>query len=183
MFFENIPQVNYNIDGDIYNMENITISVNPVDDLYNDRYFDVITIQEQTPEELSDELYKNPMYHWVLLYVNRIVNPFDEWVIPIEALDEYCINKYGSQEALLEPNYFYDVVSDQVLVGVDFTKALEHWQLNKEPPDGVNVVTNLEYEQRLNDKKRVIRVVPPRKLLSFVDAYQSAMGGAYNEIR
>lgn len=182
MFFEFMPVINYDFDGENKQVENIVIAVNPVDDIYSDRYFDKKIIGDETPEEISNDMYRDPLYYWNLLYVNKIVNPFTDWVKNTTELEEYCIRKYGS-ENLFKPKYFIDVQTNQILVGVDEDKVYKFMEENNnEVPINIKKITNYEYEQRENDKKRQIRYVPTSKLLSFNDNFETAMRLNANEI-
>lgn len=185
MFFKYMPLINYDFGKrDIKEVENIVISVNPVDDIYSTRYFDVKIIGAETPEFISEQLYKDPEYYWNLLYVNRIVNPFTEWVKTSEELEEYCMIKYKTKEELFAPRYFIDLRTNQILVGVDEDKIYEYMEQNEgETPIYIQKITNYEYEQRENDKRRTIRYVPESNLLSFNDTFETAMRINSGEIR
>lgn len=176
MFFDGIAPVDYKFGKrDVRKMENLVISNNSVDDIYDYKYFDSMVIEEQTPEELSFELYKTVDYYWTLLYVNKIVNPYEDWVIPIESLYDYCVNKYG-EENIIKPKYFLDTTNDKILVGIAHDNAYQYWLDNEgQAPLNTNLITNYEYEQRLNDQKRYIRYVPEGKILSFIDNYENAI--------
>lgn len=183
MFFKDLALINYKIGDEYKEMQNIVLSTNPVDDIYGDRYFDTMVIRDQTPEELADELYGDTQYYWILLYVNKIVNPFTDWVIPSEMLEEYVLSKYkdeikDEEDLMIQPKHFQNIVTKEILVGVDHERLYKEWLDNdKVAPMGYNLITYYDYEQELNDKKRYIRYVPRGKLLSFVDRYETAIRG------
>lgn len=185
MFFEFMPSVNYQFGSkEIKEVENIVISVNPVDEIYSNRYFDNKMIGGETPEEIAVELYRDPGYYWNLLYINKIINPFTEWVKDASELEEYCLRKYGSNENLTSPKYFTDIATKQILVGVAEDAVYKYMEENDgELPLGVYKTTHYEYEQMLNDERRNIRYVPPQNLLSFNDTFETAMRANSGEIR
>ena len=54
MFFEVLPEIDYKFDKrDIRKVENIVISVDPIESVYDLSYFDNMVLGEQTPEELT----------------------------------------------------------------------------------------------------------------------------------
>lgn len=175
MFFESMPYVEYQFGKkDIKKVENIVISVNPVDDIYSARYFDQRIIGIETPEELSEKLYRDPQYYWNLLYVNKVVNPFTDWVKSSEEMEEFCNIKYGDK--IHDAKYFIEVATKQILVGVDEDKVYKYMEENDgQVPLGVIKITNLEFEQKENERRRTIRYVPESKLLSFNDTFETAM--------
>ena len=174
MFFEPIPKIDYKFDNKVKSVTNIVYAVNPVDDLYNDRFFDIMIIGDERPEELSEKLYNDPSYYWTLLYVNRISNPYMDWVKTTDMMEEYCRSKYG-EDNIFKPHTFIDTTTGQVLVGVDFDRAVKTLEDTGETPMNLRMVNNYEYEHNINDQKRKIRFVPVNKLLLFVDRYESAM--------
>lgn len=175
MYFKFYPVINYKVDGEYKEMTNLVLSNNAVDDIYNDQYFDTMVIQEQTPEELSFDIYGDTQYYWVLLYVNKVVNPYEDWVISTEMMEEYCKDKYGSVEAMLSPKYFTKIEDKQIIVGVEEDRVMQEWLDTGNVPVNYAMTTIFEYEQAMNDRKRYIRYVPVSKLLSFVDQFETAI--------
>lgn len=184
MFFEILPEIDYKFEKkDIRKVENIVLAVDPVDSVYDLTYFDSMVLGEQTPEELSNELYQDTQYYWVLLYVNKIVNPYTDWVMSRSSLDEYCIRKYGGEENTLKPKEFINLITKLVAVGVEHDKLQEEYESTGKVPTGYNMITNYEYEQRINDEKRYIYYVPRNSLVNFVDRFQTALRTNTNEAR
>lgn len=177
MFFQFMPAVDYDFGKrDIKEVENIVIAVNPVDDIYSNRYFDTKIIGDETPEAISESLYRDPAYYWNLLYVNRVVNPFTEWVKTSEELEEFCMIKYKTKDILFAPRYFIDVRDGQILVGIEEDKIYKYMEDNDgELPVYIQKVTNYEHERRENEKLRSIRYVPESSLLAFNDVFETAM--------
>lgn len=185
MFFKFIPSINYDFGNrDVKEVENIVTAVNPVDDIYNDRYFDIKIISDETPEALSEELYRDPEYYWNLLYINRVINPFTEWVKSSEELEDFCLIKYKTKEEMFAVKYFIDVRTEQILVGIDEDKIFKYMEENDgETPIYIQKITNYEYEQRQNEKLRTIRYVPESSLLSFNDRFETAIRMNLSETR
>lgn len=181
MFFKELSLIDYKIGKEYKQMVNIVLSTNPVDEIYGERYFDTMIINEQTPEELSDELYGDVQYYWTLLYINKIINPFTDWVIPSELMEEYVVAKYKDIitediDIMIEPKYFKHISTGNILVGVDHDAMYQVWLENEKViPMEYSLVTYYDHEQEINDKKRYIRYVPRDKLLSFVDRYETAI--------
>lgn len=131
-----------------------------------------MVISEQSPEELAYELYNDTQYYWVLLYANNIVDPYEDWVIPSSSLHNYCIGKYGSDDNVIKPHHFIDLISGRVLVGVEHDRQYQNW-LDGNLDVNIEVVSNFEYEQDINNKKREVRYVPTNRLITFVDSYEN----------
>lgn len=185
MFFRFMPVIDYDFGNrNIKQVENIVIAVNPVDDIYSNRYFDKRVITDESAESLSEELYRDPEHYWNLLYVNRVVNPFTNWVKNTSELEEYCMIKYKTKENMFAVHHFIDVRNNQILVGIDEDAAYKYMEDNDgDLPIYILKITNYEYERRENDKRRTIRYVPESNLLSFNDKFETAMRINSGEIR
>lgn len=48
----------------------------------------------ETPEMVSNRFYNNPLYHWVVLLVNGIIDPRTEWVMTDVQMNELIYDKY-----------------------------------------------------------------------------------------
>jgi hypothetical protein len=48
-----------------------------------------------TPEILAHKIYGDPYRNWIILLINNIINPFYDWPLKNDALDNYIFKKYG----------------------------------------------------------------------------------------
>jgi hypothetical protein len=48
-----------------------------------------------TPEILAHKIYGDPYRHWIILLINNIINPFYDWPLKNDSLDNYVFKKYG----------------------------------------------------------------------------------------
>ena len=46
------------------------------------------------PEVFADRVYGNPEMHWILLHLNKKVNPYYDWILPPTAFDNFVEEKY-----------------------------------------------------------------------------------------
>ena len=108
-------------------------------------FVDYIIKDWESPENIAYKLYGSCDYAWIILLANNIINPYTDWLLTNDELDEYISNKYG------------DKASD-----------IHHYEANGliyyEPVTGAVPITNSEYEYDKNEKKRKIYVVYPDAL-------------------
>ena len=116
----------------------------------------------ETPEMISNKLYKNPFYHWTILYINKIGSFFAEWPLTELALHAFIAKKYGVDN--VNATHHYECEGLNVEMDFDFIVA-EYGEV------AAIQVTNYEYESRLNEAKRLIKVIKPNRLSWFVDIY------------
>lgn len=51
--------------------------------------------ESDTPEILAHKIYGDANRHWIIMMLNNIINPFYDWPLSSDALDQYIFNKYG----------------------------------------------------------------------------------------
>lgn len=115
-------------------------------------------IANETPDQIAYAIYGDSNLHWTILYINNIMDMGSQWPLPDRVIFDLVENpdevKYYEYQGL---------VADQVWLIERYGDAYP--------------VTNLEHEQRLNDKKRNILIVQPRNIGIFVEAFMNAING------
>lgn len=166
MFFNNFPTIRGKFPGEYKVVTDIFRRVGnkaPIKNIANLETTDIL--EGETPELLAYKIYGKEDYHWTLLVVNNIVDPRTEWPMKQRDLLKYSILKYGENN--IYEVHHYRTTSAQVDSGipagliVDYD-AVELTNGNIEP------VTNLEYEQEVNDAKRTIKYIPNKFISQFV---------------
>ena len=127
-------------------------------------FLQTITVPDgYTIEQVSDKFYSSPDYHWVIMAVNDIVDARKEWPMGNSDLLAYCKKKYGETGIYLPHPYR---TSDEPKLVVDYDAA-------DLASDAINVVSNYEYEEELNNGKREIKILDPKYLAEFVSVYSN----------
>jgi hypothetical protein len=111
--------------------------------LQNISLYDEYDIKDgETPEILSEKLYGTPNYHWILMLANQRYDYMSDWPLSTYNLEEHITLTYGVGNE-------YDVhhyVDDRgYIVDADNVAAYP--------------VSNYEYEDRLNESKRRIKII------------------------
>jgi len=120
-----------------------------------------------TIEQVSDKFYKNPEYHWVIMIINDIVDLRKEWPMSNSDLLEYTKKKYGDTQ-IYQPHHYRYADSSDIIVDYDAADLAN---------GVIEVVTNYQYEDELNDKKREIKMLESKYLGEFVSIYAGMIGG------
>lgn len=108
----------------------------------------------ETPEIVSDKIYGNPMYHWVILHFNDILDPRFGWPLSTNNLISYCNAKYNNPQ------------------GVHHYEDSEGNVVDPNNPGAAVSVSNFQYEERLNEEKRRIKVIKPSYLQTIVEEFE-----------
>jgi hypothetical protein len=137
------------------------------------------------PDMVAQELYDNSELDWVVLTSNNITNIRNEWPLSHNDLQEYMLEKYGSDANIAKVHHFetreiLDEFSRVVMpagLQVDETFTFKYKNstnsiLNVNP---VSAITNYQYEVKLNDQKRRIRILKSEYLSAFISEHREIM--------
>ena len=116
-----------------------------------------------TIEQVSDKFYGNPDYHWVIMTINEIVDARREWPMGNSDLLAYCKKKYG-ETGIYETHHYRTADADKIIVDYDAADLAN---------GDIEEVTNIQYEEELNDSKREVKMLDPKYLAEFVSIYSS----------
>ena len=133
----------------------------------NRLFFDTYDVKEgETPESLSDKLYNDPELHWVILMVNDITDRYHQWPLTTPQFLAFTKDKYSNIDAV----HHYEINQ----TSGDTTLKIDIGSDNTDYP-GATAITNFEYEETEQDKKRKIRLLVPEYLKAFTDEFENLM--------
>ncbi len=125
--------------------------------------------EDMRPDTVAEEIYDNPELDWIILIANNITNLRDQWPLSHHNLDNYMLEKYGSYEALSEIHHYETNEIKDENNRIILQKGLvvdENFQFTYSQSDNSIVtanpagpVSNYEYEVKLNEDKRMIKVL------------------------
>ncbi len=120
----------------------------------------------ETPESLADKLYGDSEYHWIILLVNDITDRYHEWPMSEIQFSQYLKDKYSNPDAV----HHYEISQESGDTDIKINIGTS----NADYPTAT-VITNYEYEQKLQDDRRKIRLLDPSFISQFVTEYKSLM--------
>ena len=195
-YFRNIPDfeyVNRTKDGQFISnytqVKNFFKKGKIREDLFSDlTVFEKYSIRgDDRPDNVAYEIYGDATLDWVVLLSNNIVNIYNEWPLNQQAFESYVLDKYGTLAKLDEVHHYEsNEVKDssgviifpkgvRVSVGqsVSYFEPLSDEQVTVNPVS--KAVTNYQYEQSVNDKKRRIFLIKPIYLNVVFDDLEEMM--------
>jgi hypothetical protein len=102
-YFNYFPQVPYFNDDEKTSVDvvtNLTFKFK-FNDAFRENsvvYYDYIVPEGETPEILASKIYNSPERHWIILMVNNIINPSNDWPMNGYSLNKYINLKYSTSE-------------------------------------------------------------------------------------
>ena len=121
----------------------------------------------ETPESVAFKVYGDTDYFWVVCLMNNIVNRYYDWPLDEYVFQQYVKDKYDNSEGI---HHYEKLQSSGKQTGdgpSDYSYKIE---VNSDTV-GAQSVSNIEYERRLQDEKRQIRILLPQYLPTFEDEF------------
>ena len=169
MYFNTFPVIPYDSIGD-YNFKEVTNILRRVrlraKVKTNTLLFDTYDVKEgETPEMIADKLYGDPELHWVVLMVNDIADRFHQWPMNFSQFNQYVTDKYDDVNGI----HHYEVAQESG------DTSIKIWVENDSDTNaysGATAITNYEYEQSEQDRKRKIRLLDVQYLGLFTSEFE-----------
>lgn len=99
-YFENFSSIIYTFDKNVENQQIVTNILARSTFLREvaenvDIAYEYQVTDEDTPEVIAHKIYGSAERSWIILLFNKIINPFYDWPLKNDVLDNYIFNKYG----------------------------------------------------------------------------------------
>jgi len=151
--------------------------------------FNYYYVQERMrPDMVAQDLYEDPELDWVVLTSNNITNIRNQWPLDHNDLHNYMLDKYGSDQNVAavhhhETRKIVDEFNRVVMpdgLEVDSNFSFQYLNLSGQiinvlSSQVVAPITNYQYEVKLNDQKRRIKVLKSEYLTLFLTDHRNIM--------
>ena len=170
MYFDNFPSVEYtNIDnGDPKTVTNLLRRISVRDPVKSNAIImNKHNVRDgETPESLAFDFYGDSKLHWIILSINDIYDRYHQWPMNTRQFFAFVNDKYE------DPNgtHHYEITQ----ASGDTTVKINIGQDNSLHPTAT-IVTNYEYEEAEQDKKRQINIIQPAQIGRFVSQFNLLM--------
>ena len=195
-YFRNIPNfeyVNRTKDGQFISnytqVKNFFKKGKMREDIFQDlTIFEKYNIKgDDRPDNVANEIYGDPTLDWVVLTSNNIINIYNEWPLSQQVFEDYILDKYDTYEKLDEVHHYEsNEVKDSTGliifpkgVQVSAAQSVSFYEPTRDEQVTVNpvskAVTNYQYEEEINNKKRRIFLLKPSYLNVVFDDLEEMM--------
>ena len=128
----------------------------------------------ETPEIIADKLYQDPELHWIVMLVNNITDRYHQWPMKEQQFNTFLNEKYDNPDGVHHYEISQESGDTSTKIEVYANEAL--YTGDTDFYNSATIVTNREYEEREQDKKRQIRLLDPRYVDEFVDEFEGLIG-------
>ena len=129
--------------------------------------FDKYDVQEgEKPEDVAFKWFGNPELHWVILMTNNVTDRYYDWPLNSVQFAEFLTDKYGAgnEDAI----HHYEVTQDSGRTTSNGPSDYSHKVEVNSDTDNASSISNREYEERDQDKKRQIQLLSKEFLGDFI---------------
>jgi hypothetical protein len=135
-------------------------------------------VGDERPDNVAYKFYNESTLDWVVLLSNNILNIQTEWPMTQYTFDKYLLEKYGDYNTLYNGAHHYEVIEDikttqgitiipkgtKVDSGYSVTYYDSGLQTEVTKSNISNVITNYDYENKIQEDKRGIFILKARYL-------------------
>ena len=169
MYFNSFPIIPYDSKGDLQfkDVTNLLRRVGMRTKLKTSTFlYDTYNVKEgETPEMIAHKLYGDSQLHWVILLVNEITDRYHQCPMTGGQFLDYLNDKYSNPDGI--HHYETTQTSGDTKVKVEVFN-----EVDDDAYTGLTPITNREFEEQEQDKRRKIRLLDPSFVEQFVDEYK-----------
>jgi len=129
--------------------------------------FDKYDVKEgERPEDVAFKWFGDPELHWVILMTNNVTDRYYGWPMNQVQFAEFLTDKYGAgnEDAI----HHYEVTQDSGRTTSNGPSDYSHKVEVNSDTDNASSISNREYEERDQDKKRQIQLLSKEFLGDFI---------------
>jgi len=187
-YFRNFPNIKYALSA---NKAGIVTHINIKDyfnllklreDIYKEEtLYSPYTIHNgQRPEQISQAVYGDEQFYWIILQVNEITDYYSQWPLSELELTEFVYEKYGGASKAGEIHHWqtmetYDQSPTPNLVLPGQLEVPSNFKFSYPAEPGSNVilttqpysVSNFDYERDINEEKSQINLLDKKYIYDY----------------
>ena len=177
MFFDSMPKILYDSkgNGEVKVVTNLLKRVAIRTKIKtNALILDTYNVKNgETPESIAFKLYGDAEFHWVIMLVNDITDRYHQWPMRYSQFLEYVNDKYDDVNAVHHYEITQSSGNTNTKIEVYSNSAL--FSGDTDFYGTATAITNLEYEEELQDQRRKIKLLDPQFLTQFVSEFELLM--------
>ena len=130
--------------------------------------FDTYDVRNgEKPEDIAYKWFGDAQLHWVILMTNDVTDRYYQWPMNDAQFEEFIADKYSNPDAV----HHYEVTKDSGRTTGQGPNDYSHLVEVNSDTDNAISISNREYEERVQDKNRSIRLLNQRFLSDFLEEF------------
>jgi|TARA_B100000035_G_scaffold192243_1_gene164107 hypothetical protein len=123
----------------------------------------------ENPEDVAFKWFGSADLHWVILLTNDITDRYYDWPLNQVQFAEFLKDKYGAGNE--DAVHHYEITKSSGKTSSSGPSDYSHKVEVNSDEDNASSVSNREYEERLQDKKRQIKLLNKSFLPEFIEEF------------
>ena len=123
----------------------------------------------ENPEDVAFKWFGSADLHWVILLTNNITDRYYDWPLNQVQFAEFLTDKYGAGNE--DGIHHYEITKSSGNTSSAGPGDYSHKVEVNSDEDNASSVSNREYEERLQDKKRQIKLLNKSFLPEFIEEF------------
>ena len=119
------------------------------------------------PEDVAFKFYGDAELHWVILMTNDITDRYYQWPMTQPQFQEFLEDKYDNPDGV----HHYEITRTSGRTTSNGPGDYSHLVECNSDEDGAVSVSNRDYEERLQDQYRQIRLLDPKFITAFTEEF------------
>ena len=168
MYFKQFPKRLYGFDKKNFKpVTDLMIRVKVRDKVLNEiSLYNTYDVKNgETPENIAFKHFGDPALHWVILLTNNITDRYYDWPLSEQAFEDYVKDKYSNPDGI----HHYEITQSS---GKTTSLDNSHLITVNSDASGATAVSNRTYEDRINENKRLIKILKPIYLDEYVEEFK-----------
>ena len=133
--------------------------------------FDRYDVKEnENPEDVAFKWFGSANLHWVILITNNVLDRYYDWPLNQVEFAEFLKDKYGAGNE--DAVHHYEITKSSGKTSSSGPSDYSHKVEVNSDEDNASSVSNREYEERIQDKKRQIQLLNKGLLGSFIEEFE-----------
>ena len=123
----------------------------------------------EKPEDIAYKWFGDAQLHWVILMTNNVTDRYYDWPMNQAQFQEFIEDKYSNPDAI----HHYEITKSSGRTTGEGPADYSHLVEVNSDTDNATSISNRQFEEREQDKKRNIRLLDKRYLNDFIDEFNS----------
>ena len=146
-------------------------------------FYDYEVKDSDRPDVIAQKFYGDGSLDWIIFITNDIIDPYYDWPMTTNNFNNYIKSKYGSLSAAQGTIHHYEQILRNGFVHTDGTIVNEKvvevdlTTYNSLPGSSRRIVYQYEYEEKLNNDKRTIKLLDARYVQDIVTEASNIFNG------
>ena len=134
--------------------------------------FDKYDVKEnENPEDVAFKWFGSANLHWVILITNNVLDRYYDWPLNQVEFAEFLKDKYGAGNE--DAVHHYEITKSSGKTSSSGPNDYSHLVEVNSDTDNASSISNREYEERLQDKYRSIKLLDRRYLNDFLEEFDN----------